>query len=156
MWTRIFNTAHPRSRGVPALLAALALSASCGPPKAIDAADVLANLDAHLGKRVVMRARFRSGARCHLESKEWTTYCKDCQYCRGPLVVDTGKELSEELDDWPMILGGTWEGQDIRCKGPLGKIECAPFVEGKTYVVQGEVENQRPPKLLVERFWEVE
>lgn len=118
---------------------------------------MLKNITAYAGKRVVLRARFKSGARCRQEvGKDWQTYCKDCQYCRGPVVVDTGLDLpSSGLDDWPMILGGTWKGKDIRCKGTLQAIECYPFELGKTYVVQGEIEAQRPPKLLVEKFWEV-
>lgn len=147
-----------RSWAVFFFFGVLALSAaSCGPPKAMDAKEVLNNLSDYAGKRVVIRTKFRSGARCHQATKEWQTYCKDCQFCRGPLVVDVGtEELPESADDWPMIIGGTWKGQDIRCKGPLGSVECYPFKEGKTYIVQGEIEQQRPPKLLLENFWEVE
>lgn len=156
-----------------ALAFALLLSA-CGPPRSIDAREVLRDLPRHLGKSLVVRARFKSGARCRQgETGEWKTYCKDCQYCKGPIVLDEGTGVgtnakgstgavtdtgttSEHLDDWPLILGGTWEGKDIRCKGPLNEIECYPFVPGHMYVVQGLLENQRPPKLLVERFWKME
>jgi hypothetical protein len=147
------------------------LFASCKPPKALEADDVLKHIQDYAGKVVVMRAKFRSGARCRQEYGEeakeeakktgkdpkWQAYCKDCQYCRGPVVIDSGLDMeTQNLDDWPLILGGTWKGKDIRCKGPLNQIECYPFVPGKTYVVQGQIERQRPPKLLVERFWEVE
>jgi len=135
---------------------ALLVAASCGPPKAKEAEEVLKNIQDYAGKRVAIRAKFKSGARCHLDTGgEWQTYCKDCQFCRGPIVLDTGLPLKEEgLDDWPLILGGTYEGQDIRCKGPLNAVVCYPFTEGKEYVVEGKIEAQRPPKLLVERFWE--
>lgn len=153
----------PRLSALVTFLSATCLAflvSSCGPPKATDAEVVLANIKSHYGKRVVMRAKFRSGARCHQKAEvgKWQTYCVDCQVCRGPIVVDTGKPVDEtvELPDWPMILGGTYKGRDIRCKGALNAVECWPFVEGKTYIVQGELESQQPPKLLVERFWEVE
>jgi hypothetical protein len=139
------------------LLAVLVATVHCGPPKSIEAEEVLKNLEAHAGKRVVVRGKFKSGARCRQENEQWQTYCKDCQYCRGPVVLDSGANLVEEgLDDWPMILGGTFDNQDIRCKGPLNAVECYPFVEGKTYVIQGKIEAQRPPKLLVEKFWQVD
>lgn len=139
--------------------------AACGPPKAQDADVIMKNIHEYAGKRVVIRAKFRSGARCGQPrelGEKWKTFCgsdKDCAYCRGPVVLDTGGalNLSEEgLDDWPMILGGTYDGQDIRCKGPLNEVECFPFKVGKTYIVQGQIEAQRPPKLLVENFWDVE
>jgi hypothetical protein len=165
MKTRSFADALPLAAAV--LLAA----ASCGPPKAQDADEILQHITDYAGKVVVMRAKFRSGARCRQEYAEevkqrakeagkdpkWQAYCKDCQYCRGPIVLDTGLDTEKEnLDDWPMILGGTWKGQDIRCKGPLNQIDCYPFTLGKQYIVQGQIEHQRPPKLLIERFWEVE
>jgi hypothetical protein len=136
------------------------LLASCGPPKAVEAEEVLKNIQSLAGKRVVIRAKFRSGARCRTEKEPgegWKTYCENCQYCRGPIVLDTGKPLPEEgSDDWPLILGGTYDGQDIRCKGPLNAVECHPFKEGKTYIVQGQIEAQRPPKLLVEKYWDAD
>jgi hypothetical protein len=139
------------------ILSLLALTGCFGPPDAIEGAQLLKELDAHLGKRVVVKAKFRSGARCRQEDGEWKTYCKDCQYCRGPLVIDTGSAVPEEgMDDWPMVLGGTWEGEDIRCKGPLHQIECKPFELGKTYVIQGRLEAAHPPKLLVQKFWKVD
>lgn len=138
---------------------AAAMMTACGPPRSVPADEVLAHVEAYAGKRVVMKTRFRSGARCRQESpeKKWRTYCKDCQFCRGPVVVDS--QLTAEraaIDDWPMILGGTWKGRDIRCTGPLNAIECYPFVPGRLYVVQGKIEHQRPPKLLVEDFWDVD
>lgn len=142
---------------IAAAISTLALI-SCGPPKSQPAEEILKDLEKYAGKRVVLRGKFKSGARCHLTNvTEWQTYCKDCQYCKGPVVLDTGMDLPEEgLDDWPMILGGTYSGEDIRCKGPLNQVECKPFTPGKEYVVQGKIEAQRPPKLLVEKFWEVE
>lgn len=129
---------------------------ACGPPNSISGEKFLKTIDEHMGKRVTIRAKFKSGARCSQDAKEWKTYCKDCQYCKGPLVIDTGLDLKDEgMVDWPLILGGTYDGKDIRCKGALGKIECYPFKPGKTYVVQGLMEANRPPKLLVKKFWEV-
>jgi hypothetical protein len=141
-----------------ALVIALAL-ASCGPPKGIPVEEVLSHLEEYRGRSVPILMKLRSGARCRQgEDGEWKTYCKDCVYCRGPLVADLGTvtSTSVELDDWPLILGGTVDFEDIRCKGPLDKVVCAPMQAGKTYVIQGVIEFQRPPKLLVERFWPVE
>lgn len=132
------------------------LLASCGPPKSVQADEVVKNLQKYAGKRVAIKTKLKSGARCRQEvGQKWQTYCTDCQYCRGPVVVDVGGfDLKDEgIDDWPMILGGTHDGQDIRCKGPLNQVECFPFKEGITYIVEGKIEAQRPPKLLVERFW---
>ncbi len=140
--------------------ACLALSA-CKPGNAVPAEEVVRNLDKHVGKRVLMRGKFKSGARCRLETPdgEWKTYCKNCQFCRGPLVVDTGVDLADEgIADWPLVLGGTAKHKgkvvDIRCKGPLNKIECAPFELGKTYIVRGRIEKNKPPKLMVSEYWE--
>jgi hypothetical protein len=133
--------------------------AACGPPKAKDADEVLAHVSDYAGKLVTIKGRFRSGARCKLEKPDgkFMAYCKECQFCRGPVVFDTNLKLPDEgLDDWPLILGGTWKGKDIRCVGPLNQIECYPFTLGKTYIVQGQIEHQRPYKLLVERFWETD
>lgn len=135
------------------------LAAGCGPPKGIPVEEVLANLDAYRGRSVPIKMKLRSGARCRQgEDGEWRTYCKDCVYCRGPLVADVGTMTSTavELDDWALILGGTLDFEDIRCKGPLNDVKCAPMEAGKTYVIQGVIEFQRPPKLLVERFWPVD
>jgi hypothetical protein len=133
------------------------LVAACGPPSSIEADALLANLDAHIGKRVVVKARFKNGARCRQDEGDWKTYCKDCQYCRGPFVIDSALNLPKEgLDDWPLILGGTYEGRDIRCTGPINAIDCYPFTPGQTYVVQGRLEASHPPKLLVQRFWRVD
>lgn len=135
---------------------ALAVAAACGAPKAIPADELVKDLDAYLGKRVTVKTRFKSGARCRIgEEGEWKTYCKDCQYCRGPLVFDVPGTETSSAGDWPVILGGTWELKDIRCKGPLNKVECWPFTPGKTYVVRGKLEHQRPARLLVEEYWDV-
>lgn len=141
------------------LITAVAALAGCGPPQGIPVEEVLANIDAYKGRSIPIRMKLRSGARCRQgEDGEWKTYCKDCVYCRGPLVADLGTRTSTntELDDWPLILGGTIKFEDIRCKGPLNAVVCAPMQEGKTYVIQGVIEYQRPPKLLVERFWPVD
>ena len=141
------------------LLLAAALLGSligCGPPKALPAAEVIADLARYRGRAVDIRAKFKSGARCRQgEDGEWKTYCKDCVYCRGPLVVDLGTTTSTAVEDWPLILGGTWEMQDIRCKGPLNEVVCYPLTPGREYVVRGVIEWVRPPKLLVEKFWEL-
>lgn len=139
-------------------LPSLALLTGCfGPPDAMESGQLLKELDAHLGQRVVVKAKLKSGARCRQDDAEWKTYCKDCQYCRGPLVIDSNLDLPKEgLDDWPLVLGGTWDGEDIRCKGPLENIECKPFVPGKTYVIQGRLEAAHPPKLLVQKFWAID
>jgi hypothetical protein len=136
---------------------ALLLTGCFGPPDAMESGQLLKELDAHLGQRVVVKAKLKSGARCRQDDGEWKTYCKDCQYCRGPLVIDSNLDLPKEgLDDWPLVLGGTWDGEDIRCKGPLENIECKPFDVGKTYVIQGRLEAAHPPKLLVQKFWAID
>lgn len=139
-------------------LFALLLSA-CGAPQGVPAAEVARDLEIYRGRAVDVRAKLKSGARCRQgEDGEWKTYCKDCVYCRGPLVVDLGTSTStvEDALDWPLILGGTYEYEDIRCKGPLNEVVCAPMQAGKTYVIRGVIEYQRPPKLLVEKFWPVD
>lgn len=138
------------------ILLSLLGAIGCGPPKGKPVEEVLANLDAHRGKTIAIKTKLRSGARCRQgEDGEWKTYCKDCIYCRGPLVVDAAS-TSTRADDWAMILGGTWEYEDIRCKGPLNEVKCYPFDLDKTYIIQGKLESQRPPKLLVEKFWEAQ
>jgi len=131
------------------------LAGACGPPKFEEVDTILEEIEKHYGQRVTIRARFKSGARCRQTDGQWKTYCKDdCQYCRGPLVVDSRIALAKEgLFDWPMVLGGTWKNRDIRCKGQLNRIECYPFIPGKPYIVRGYIERNRPPKLLVETFW---
>ncbi|MEQ8275875.1 MAG: hypothetical protein RMA76_31330 [Deltaproteobacteria bacterium] len=138
-------------------LGAVALT-GCKTDDVPTADDILANLDRHLGKRVTFKTKLRSGARCRVgEQGEFKTYCGDCQYCRGPVVVDTALKTKEEgLDDWPMILAGAHAGQDIRCKGPLNEVECHPFDLDKTYVIRGRLENQHPPRLIVQEFWEAD
>jgi hypothetical protein len=146
------------------LRAALLLSlfglgaAACGAPRATPVQDVLEDVALYYGKTVTVRARLKSGARCRQgEDGEWKTYCKDCQYCRGPMVVDLGgSEAERTLPDWPLVLGGTWEYQDIRCKGPLNEVKCHPFVPGQTYVIRGVIEATDPPKLIVSKWWPVD
>ena len=130
---------------------------ACGPPKGVPVEEILADIDYHYGKTITIRTKIVSGARCRqdTESGEWKTYCKDCQFCKGPMVIDPGKKI-ESADDWPMILGGTWDYKDIRCKGPLNEIECHPFEFGKTYVIRGRLEKHKPPKLLLSKFWTVD
>lgn len=139
-------------------LALAAFAFACVPRDAMDVDEVIRNLDQYYGKRITVKAKFRSGARCRQgDDGEWKTYCKDCQYCRGPVVVDSALTPKEgDVDDWPMILGGTYEMQDIRCKGPLNQVECFPFVPGKPYIVRGRLEKAHPAKLLVAEFWPVE
>ena len=141
--------------GSLATCVAIALIAGCGAPKGQDPREVVDNIEAYYGRTVTIRAQFKSGARCRQgDDGEWKTYCKDCQYCRGPLVVDL-PGTSTAAADWPMILGGTHDYKDIRCKGPLNKVECHPFEPGQTYVVRGVVTRDAPPKLLVSKFWPI-
>jgi hypothetical protein len=148
-----------RSKVTAPLLAALLGLAACT-PSAQEADELLARLDQNMGKRVVLKARFRSGARCRVGENEgeWKTYCKgDCQFCKGPLVVDSRvKGETVDLDDWPLTLGGTFEGKPIRCEGPLNEVKCYPFEPGKTYVVRGLLEKNHPPRLMVSEFWEAD
>ena len=127
-------------------------------PDPTDADEGLAKLEDYYGKSVVIRTRLRSGARCSVadENGEFRTYCKgNCRHCKGPLVVDTSLNLKAEgLDDWPMILAGSWKNRDIRCRGPLDNVVCYPFEPGKTYVIRGRLEAHRPPRFLVQDFWE--
>ena len=138
------------------IFAALFLTA-CGPPKGVPVSEILEDIDFHYGKTITIRTQIVSGARCRQDTEggEWQTYCKDCQYCKGPMVIDPGKKI-ESASDWPMILGGTWEYKDIRCKGPLNAIVCHPFEFGKTYVIRGKLEKHKPPKLLLSKFWTVD
>lgn len=131
--------------------------AGCKPSDAPTADEVLSKIDEHLGKRVALKAKIKSGARCAVaKDGEFKTYCKDCQYCRGPAVVGTKLDTKKEgLDDWPMILVGQWKGKTIRCKGPLGEVVCEPFDEGKEYLIQGRLEKMRPPRLVVQDAWEL-
>lgn len=137
------------------LLTALLMTA-CGPPQGTPVKEILSDVDFYYGKTITIRSQFVSGARCRQgDDGEWRTYCKDCQWCKGPMVVDSDGKM-EGGSDWPMIMGGTWEHKDIRCKGPLNKIECHPFKPGKTYVVRGKLEKHKPPKLLVSKIWAVD
>jgi len=131
---------------------------ACSAPEGTPVESILGDLNFHYGKTITVRTKLASGARCRVgdEEGEWKTYCKDCQYCRGPLVVSPDGERSENELDWPMILGGTWEYQDIRCKGPLDEIVCYPFVPGRTYVIRGVLERHQPPRLLVNKWWAVD
>ena len=120
------------------------------------AEEIIGHLEQYLGRTVTMTAKVRSGARCKArnETGEWQTYCKDCQVCAGPLVVDSKQSApGSSPDDWPMILGGSYEGREVRCRGPLNKIACHPLTPGKHYVLRGKIENEHPPKLLLSAFW---
>ncbi|MCB9654000.1 MAG: hypothetical protein H6729_07735 [Deltaproteobacteria bacterium] len=144
--------------GVFGLIAAGMGVFACGAPKSIEVDEVLSHLEDHLGKQITIRSQFKSGARCRQTGETWQTYCgSDCQVCRGPLVVDSKLNLpASNLNDWPMILGGTYKGRDIRCKGPLNNVECYPFELGKPYVVRGTLERNHPPRLIVSAWWPVE
>lgn len=148
---------HVRGHRISFLISfALGASACLADPKEAD--DVLTHLEAHYGESIVMRARLRSGARCSVadENGAFRAYCRgECRYCRGPLVVDSTLNLKEAgLGDWPMILAGSWKNRDIRCRGPLRKVICYPFEPGRVYVIRGRLEAHRPPRLLVQDFWE--
>ena len=136
---------------------AAGLVAACGPPASKPIDEVLKDLDPYYGRAITIKTKLRSGARCRIGEKgDFKTYCKDCQYCRGPYVVEVSGARPNSESDWPMIMGGTWELGDIRCKGPLGQIECHPFELGKTYVIRGVLERHKPPKLLVSKFWKID
>ena len=132
----------------------LPVAAACT-PHAKSTAEVLGNIEEHAGKRVVMEVELQSGARCRVGQgpDDFKTYCKDCQWCIGPLVVQSSQPTDGELD-WPMTLGGTHAGKPIRCEGPLNEVKCHPFELGKKYVIRGSIEKTTPPKLLVSEFWE--
>lgn len=120
---------------------------------------VLSDLDHYLGEKVVVETALRSGARCRVGEtpEDFKTYCRDCQYCRGPLVVDApGLDPQADVDDWPLVLGGMHRGQPIKCQGKLGEVECHPFDLDKRYVIRGSIERTQPPKLLVSEFWEAD
>ncbi|MBI2375860.1 MAG: hypothetical protein HYV07_17845 [Deltaproteobacteria bacterium] len=158
--SRFLPEPGPRTFVGPASLVWLAVAAasalaSCG-PSPIPAEELVATMDQHIGKRVAILGKWKSGARCRQgEDGEWKTYCKDCQYCRGPLVLDTTRTSSNSLD-WPLVLAGSWEYQEIRCKGPLNEVKCHPLKEGTTYVVQGLIEAYKPPRLILEKFAEAD
>lgn len=137
---------------------ALAAAGCTEDPKNVD--EVLENFPEYAGKRILLKTKLRSGARCRVGDKdgEFRTYCKgDCQYCKGPLVVASSVKTKEaDLDDWPMILGGIHEGKPIKCKGPLNEVTCEPFDLDKTYVIRGIIEKHHPPRLMVTDFWEAE
>ena len=121
----------------------------------IEAGELVANMEPHIGKRVRVKGSFRPGLRCRLETAdgEWKTYCGDCQVCKGPYVLDVN---AKDTDPWPLVLAGTWKLRDIRCKGPLGQVECYPLKTGQPYIVEGILERSTPPKLFVDGFWRVE
>ncbi|MGF1511374.1 MAG: hypothetical protein ACFB9M_17930 [Myxococcota bacterium] len=123
-------------------------------PKVHTTEEVLSKLDEYLGRKLVMEVELKSGARCRaVQDGVFKTYCRDCQYCRGPLVVVSDQKDSG-ADDWPLILGGVQNGRPIACEGPLNQIVCHPFVPGKRYVIRGSIEKVRPPKFIVMDFWE--
>lgn len=131
-------------------LIALALTATGCNEEPKEAADIVDQIDRYIGKRITMKAKFRPGIRCRLDigdEEKWVTYCRDCQVCKGPFVVDLD---GADAEAWPMVLGGTWDMKDIRCKGPLNDVECYPFEIGKTYIVEGVLERSTPPKLFVD------
>jgi hypothetical protein len=137
----------------------LFLGAPACTPAAKPMEEVLSHLDDYLGEKIVVRTRLRSGARCRVGKNEgdFKTYCRDCQFCKGPLVVDApGVPEEAPIDDWPLVLGGTHEGQPIRCEGKLEDVKCHPFDLAKTYVIRGSIERTSPPKLLVSEFWEAD
>jgi hypothetical protein len=138
------------------LIAVAFLFTACGPPKGVAVSEILKDINFYYGKTITVRTKLVSGARCNQdEVGVWKTYCKGCQYCKGPMVLDPGVKVKSAAD-WPMILGGTWEYKDIRCKGPLNEVECYPFKFNKTYVIRGKLENSKPPKLLLSKFWEAD
>lgn len=149
-----------KARNILSLTFALGLLGGCtADPKNVD--DVLGDFSAHAGKRILLKTKLRSGARCRIgdEEGQWKTYCKgdECQYCSGPVVVASNvKPSSAGLDDWPMILGGIHEGKPFKCKGPLNKVSCGPFDLDKTYVLRGIIEKHHPPRLMVTDFWEAD
>jgi len=135
-----------------AVATCLAMIALCGcsdPP--VPAEKLVEEPERYYGKKIQIRGKFRSGARCRIEG-ESTTYCKDCQFCRGPLVLDA---RIEGADDWPLILGGTWQFKDIRCVGPLNAIECWPIQPGKLYELTGFLERHKPLRFLVQDIKEI-
>lgn len=142
-----------------AALAALTLAVfgvACT-PSAKPVEDILGDLDQYLGEKVVVKTALRSGARCRVGKyeNEFKTYCRDCQFCQGPLVVDAPSiDPDTPVDDWPLILGGVHRGEPIRCEGKLNEVECHPFDLSKQYVIRGSIEKTHPPKLLVSEFWE--
>jgi hypothetical protein len=138
-------------------LVCLALAACTPASKPAD--EVVSHLHDYLGEKVVVEVQLRSGARCRVGKYEgeFKTYCRDCQYCRGPLVVDVpGLDPDTAVDDWPLVLGGMHDGQPIKCEGKLGEVECHPFDLDKKYVIRGSIERTHPPKLLVSEFWEAD
>jgi len=139
-----------------AAAAALMLSGTACTPAAKPVEVVLDDLNAYLGEKVVVETRLKSGARCRVGKTvaDFKTYCRDCQFCKGPLVVDApGVDDEAPVEDWPLILGGTHDGQPIRCEGRLGEVECHPFDLDEAYVIRGSIERTQPPKLLVSEFW---
>ena len=141
---------------ISALLASFLQFVGCR-AEALSPVEVLANPELYFGKHIRIQARLRAGLRCRLETedKKWRTYCRDCQICRGPFVVDLPEKDRSAYPDWPMVLGGTYNQRDIRCKGPLNKVECYPFEPGHTYILEGLFIRTQPPKLFIDNFQEV-
>jgi hypothetical protein len=135
--------------------AAVGMALAACTPTAKPVQEIVSDLDTYVGEKVVVTTKLRSGARCRVDAGgEFKAYCRDCQYCKGPLVVDTGRALPTDVADWPLVLGGTHGGQPIRCEGPLNEVRCRPFDLDRTYVIRGSIEATAPPKLLVSDFWE--
>ncbi len=118
----------------------------------MEAEALIANLEDHVGEYVLVRAQFQSAAECSLVTPdgEWMTYCGDCQYCRGPMVVDARSEAAQKN---PLVVVGAYDLRAVRCEGKLNEVQCRPFEPGKTYVVDGLIANERPRKLLVRKYW---
>ncbi len=123
-----------------------ALGCAEGP---LDAAKLVSELDSHLGKKVTVKAKLRTGIRCRLDTEDgrFMTYCRDCQVCKGPFVLDV-----PGVEGWPVVLAGVWEGQAIQCRGKLNQVKCHPFEPGATYVIEGLLSRSNPPKLHVDDF----
>ena len=86
-------------RTLAACLSLLLVTAACGAPEAVPVEEVLKDLPRYARKRIVMRTRFKSGARCRQgEDGTWRTYCKDCQYCRGPIVATSERQNAPDCE----------------------------------------------------------
>lgn len=134
----------------------LTLLVACGPPSSQPVEEVLKDLDAYYGREITIRARFKAGVRCRINSGVWQTYCGDCQYCEGPLVVDVPEAaLPADANAQPMVLRGRWKKQDIACAGPLNHVRCYPIKVGAPYVVRGVLERRDPPRLVVSFLWPI-
>lgn len=107
------------------------------------------------GRTVRIRTSLHAELRCRLKTQEgkWMTYCGDCQICRGPLVAELTTQTA--TTSWPLVLAGSWKGKPIQCEGPINRIECYPFSQGKTYLITGLLEKATPPRLYINDFEEI-